>query len=92
MLSIGSAAIVRQIVGGNIGPVFAFDGHLTGTGGVAAHPCHRNGGRIEYYRGPEREDLSLDETVGTVAERDVNRARLNRNRADEIVDDLFGRR
>ena len=92
MLSIGSAAIVRQIVGGNIGLVFAFDGHLTGTGGVAAHPRHRNDRRIDHHRRSKAENLPIDDTVGAVAEGDVDRARLNRDRADGIVDDFFGGR
>src|SRR3984957_13848684 len=50
MLSTGSAAVIRQIPGGHIGFVLAFDGHLPRTGGVAAHPGDRNDRRIDHYR------------------------------------------
>src|SRR5438105_9010639 len=90
MLWTGSAAVVGQIVGGDIGFVLALDRHLPGTGGVAAYPGDRHDLRIDHHRRSEGENLSLDDAVGAIAERNVNRACLNQDRTDEIVDDLFG--
>ena len=66
--------------------------HLVRRLGVAAHPGDRNDARVLDHAGAQAQHLALDRDVGAVAEGDLDRARLDRDRADVLVDDLVGDR
>ena len=69
-----------------------FTDHLVRRLGIAAHPGHRNDARVLDHAGTQAQHLALDRDVGAVAEGDLDRARLDRDRADVLVDDLVGDR
>ena len=86
------AAVERQEARRHVGLVEAPHRHLVRRLGVAADPGDRNDARVLDHAGTQAQHLALDRDVGAVAEGDLDRARLDRDRADVFVDDLVGDR
>jgi dihydrolipoamide dehydrogenase len=89
---ISSAAARGQQAGRHARAVLALRLHLVRWRRAAAQPGERDHPRIRHARRAQRELLALQAAMGAVAEGDVDRALVQRDRAHPLVHDLLGRR